>query len=78
MRRVEVVANHDVWDVLDGDDVVGIHPRKPDALWQAVTAARASTPSRLAVIAADGQVENTTEFHPGGTATARPEDPPAP
>lgn len=67
MRRFEVVANHDVWDVLDGDKVVGTHPRKREALWQAAAAARADAPSRLAVIAADGSVENTTDFHHNGT-----------
>ncbi|WP_155371019.1 hypothetical protein [Catellatospora vulcania] len=68
MRRFEVVANHDVWDVLDGDRVVGIHQRKPDAVWQAAAAALANAPSRLAVIAADGRVENTTDFNLNGTA----------
>lgn len=52
MRRFEVVADHVVWDVLHGDRVVGLHQRRPDAVWQA--AARANAPGRLAVTA-DGR-----------------------
>lgn len=80
MRRLQVVANHDVCDVLDGGRVVGIHPRKSDAIGQAATAARANAPSRLAVTAADGRVENITDFHHNGTAVPSTEscgaDPP--
>ncbi|GAA1616544.1 DUF2188 domain-containing protein [Catellatospora bangladeshensis] len=72
MRRFEVVANHDVWDVLDADHVVGIHRRKPEAVRQAVAAARASAPARLAVVAADGHIENITDFDADGAATAEP------
>ncbi|GAA1392990.1 hypothetical protein ACFQZ4_37055 [Catellatospora coxensis] len=72
MRYFEVVANHDVWDVLDGDQVVGVHRRKPEAVWQAIAAARSNAPARLSVIAADGHIENITDFQTSRTTTSRP------
>ncbi|MBV1855852.1 hypothetical protein [Catellatospora tritici] len=62
MRRFDVVANHEVWDVLDGDELVGVYERRPDAVRQAAQVARANAPSHLEVIAADGCVEDTADF----------------
>ncbi|MDI1461261.1 hypothetical protein QEZ54_09805 [Catellatospora sp. KI3] len=68
MRRIDVVANHDVWDVLDDDELVGVYERRPDAVRLAARAARANAPSHLEVVAADGRVEHSADFGTPGTA----------